>query len=349
LSIRIVARTNYAFNVEQYNILSPELMKRFLHIFECICLVMVITITGFALLTNRFGWSLYLEIFSHFQVQYFIATLLFAGIVALLRHTRSLLIILFCVAILSAQVVPWYLPSHLGHQSANYRVLVANLNLSNHDAARTLSLMAIEKPDLALFIEVSRVMEQQLDALKAEFPYSTHIAAAEGIVLYSKSPLSDIQLQQFGLYARHSLVAHLAVAGQPLSIVAVHPLPPIEPRMFQSRNTLLADAGNYIKTQTDPVLLLGDLNITMWSPYYQSLIRQTHLNNARKGFGIQTTWPRLSSFYGLPVWVQWLIRPLQIPIDHCLVSPEIKVKGIHTGMDTGSDHAPIVVDLILPS
>ncbi len=324
-------------------------MKQVSRTLRYICPIIVVVITGFALLTNRFGWSLYLEVFSHFQVQYFTATLLLATIALFLRHTRHVLIILFCTAILSAQVIPWYLPLHLGNQPANYRVLVANLNFSNHDATRTLSLMATERPDLALFIEVSQAMENQLDALKTEFPYSTHIASEEGIILYSKFPLSNIQLQQFGLHARKSLVVNLTVAGQQLSLAAVHPLPPIEHKMFQSRNTLLADVGNYIKTQTDPVLLLGDLNITMWSPYYQSLIRQTHLKNARKGFGIQPTWPRLSSYYGLPAWFQWLVMPLQIPIDHCLVSPEIKVTDIHTGTDTGSDHAPIVVDLVIPS
>ncbi len=59
----------------------------------------------------------------------------------------------------------------------------------------------------------------------------------------------------------------------------------IEYRIFQSRNTLLADVGDYIKTQ----------------------------------------------------------------IDYCLVSPEIKVANIHTGIDTGSVHAPIVVDLVIPT
>lgn len=324
-------------------------MKSFSRSLGYACLIIVIAITGFALLTNRVGWLLYLEVFSHFQVQYFIVTLVLAGITLFLRHTRHLLIILFCTAILSAQVVPWYLPFHVRNQSGNYRVLVANLNFSNYDATRTLSLMATEQPDLALFLEVGRTMETQLDRLKADFPYSTHIASEEGIVLYSKSPLSNVQLQQFGLYARESLTVNLDIDGRKLSLVAVHPLPPIEHTMFQSRNTLLAEVGDYIKTQTDPVLLLGDLNITMWSPYYHALIEQTHLKNTRKGFGIQATWPRLSSYYGLPTWLQGLFNPLQIPIDHCLVSPEIKVTDIHTGTDTGSDHAPIVVDLIIPS
>ena len=324
-------------------------MKQFSRILGFSCIAIIVAITGFALLTKRFGWSLYLEVFSHFQVQYFLIALVCVGISLLLRQRVSLLVALFCVAILSAQIIPWYLPFHIGNQTSNYRILLANLNFSNNDATRTLSLIKVEQPNLAVFIEVGREMEAQLNVLKTKFPYITHIAAEDGIVLYSKSPLSTIRLHKFGLYARNSLAVNLTVAGKPISLIAVHPLPPIGHRMFQSRNTLLADVGDYIKTQTDPILLLGDLNITMWSPYYQSLIQQTHLKNAREGFGIQATWPRLGSYYGLPAWFQWWITPLQIPIDHCLVSPEIKVTGIHTGSDTGSDHAPIVVDLVIPS
>lgn len=324
-------------------------MKQLSRILEYTCLIIVIAITSLALLTNRFGWPLYLEIFSHFQAQYLIVTLLFAGITLLLRHVRILLIVLFCSAILSAQVLPWYIPSNIVHHSSNYRVLAANLHFSNNNAARTLTLMDSEQPDLALFIEVSHPMEKQLTALKTKLPHSTDIASDSGLLLYSKYPLTNVQIQQFGLHTRESLVAHLKIDGQPLSLVAVHPLPPIDHRRFWSRNTLLSDVGKYVKSQTDPVVLLGDLNITMWSPYYQALIHQTGLKNTRKGFGIRPTWPTAVSYYGLPTWTQWLITPLQIPIDHCLVSPKINVANIHTGSDTGSDHAPIVVDLIIPS
>lgn len=321
-------------------------MKQISRILEYACLILTISITAVALFTNHFGWPLYLEIFAHFQVQYFIATLLLVTLALCLRHFRILLVTLFCSAILSAQVFPWYVPSHIGAQ-ANYRVLVANLNLSNQDATKTLSLMAAEKPDLALFMEVSVAMETQLNVLRETLPYSTNIASNSGILLYSKYPLSDIHLQQFGQNAKKSLVAHLTIDGQPFSLVATHPLPPIAPRWFQSRNTVLADAGDYITTQTDPVIFLGDLNTTMWSPYYQALIRKTGLKNTRQGFGIRPTWPALASYFGLPDIVQTVIKPFQIPIDHCLVSPGVTVVDSRVGAETGSDHFPVIADLRL--
>jgi endonuclease/exonuclease/phosphatase (EEP) superfamily protein YafD len=39
---------------------------------------------------------------------------------------------------------------------------------------------------------------------------------------------------------------------------------------------------------------------------------------------------------------------LSIPIDHCLISPDIKVVNIRTGPNVGSDHRPLITDLIIP-
>ena len=70
----------------------------------------------------------------------------------------------------------------------------------------------------------------------------------------------------------------------------------------------------------------------MWSIDYEKFINITKLKNSRMGVGILPTWPA-------PV-------PL-IPIDHVLVSSDIKVRNISVGRDIGSDHLPLIVDLIL--
>jgi endonuclease/exonuclease/phosphatase (EEP) superfamily protein YafD len=90
---------------------------------------------------------------------------------------------------------------------------------------------------------------------------------------------------------------------------------------------------------------MGDLNITMWSPYYRRFVSKTGLWNTRQGSGILPTWrPVKIRFWRLPSALSWL---LALPIDHCLVSPAIAVPQIRPGPDVGSDHLPLIVDLRL--
>lgn len=91
--------------------------------------------------------------------------------------------------------------------------------------------------------------------------------------------------------------------------------------------------------------MVGDLNITMWSPYYKRFARQTGLRNARQGFGILPSWPTKETYSQISPALSLL---LAIPIDHCLISPEIKVLNIRTGPNVGSDHRPVITDLLIP-
>jgi endonuclease/exonuclease/phosphatase family metal-dependent hydrolase len=81
-------------------------------------------------------------------------------------------------------------------------------------------------------------------------------------------------------------------------------------------------------------IVMGDLNMSMWSPYYRKFIDRAKLRNTRQGFGIQPSWPT-----NLPL--------LQIPIDHCSITSKLKVSNNRIGKDIGSDHYPLIVDLVL--
>ena len=329
----------------------PKTIKQLSHIFSGLCLVLVVGITGLAVLAHRFGWPMYLELFSHFQLQYFVVTSLLAALLLLLRRVRLALVALFCCAVLSAPVVTWYVPENWAGVAGNYRVLVANLNVKNSNATQTLALVDQEQPDLALFMEVNDTMAGQLAVLNTSLPYvsSQSVAAHPGMVIYSKHPLNQVEVKLFGTDNSKNLVAQLQVAGQVFSLVAAHPLPPVRTALFHSRNRLLDEVGQYVQAQTNPVLLLGDFNTSMWSPYYRYLEYQTGLKNARDGFGIWPTWPTKGTYFNRPRLSGPLMKLIQIPIDHCLVSSEIPVTGLHTGIETGSDHLPVIVDLQLGS
>ncbi|NJL81819.1 MAG: endonuclease/exonuclease/phosphatase family protein [Chloroflexaceae bacterium] len=311
-------------------------------------LATILAVTGFALLVSRFGWQLYLEIFSHFQVQYLILVLLLAIALGFTGRRMFILVGLFCVAILGSQILPWYFPppDFLGNSNRDLRILVANVNTQNREFSQVIALTRREKPGLAVFIEVDKSWLEQLDSLRDLLPYSFGEANPYnlGIVVFSQYPLINPQVEFFGTTQNASITGQVVIANQTLSFVAAHPPPPLKANFFGDRNQQLDAIGQYLKTVEEPKLVMGDLNITMWSPYYRRLIKRTGLKNARQGFGILPSWPTQRTYHQVPAAISSF---LLIPIDHCLVSSGIKVTQIQTGAEIGSDHLPLLVDLKL--
>ncbi len=132
-----------------------------------------------------------------------------------------------------------------------------------------------------------------------------------------------------------SIVAQVAVGGRRLSIFCVHVLPPMGSSRAAERNESLVTLAQLVREQSDDVLVIGDLNCTSWSPYFDDLLVSGNLRDSRLGFGLQPSWPVMPG-----------LGPI-LPIDHCLVSSGVVVHSRRLGSAIGSDHLPIVVDVSL--
>ncbi|MFP4120026.1 endonuclease/exonuclease/phosphatase family protein [Coleofasciculus sp.] len=285
------------------------------------------------------GVHRYFELSSHFKVQYFVISCIVFLLLSFARRKNWWLISLFCLTLNVVDVIPWYIPQFSGINTPSgqpLRVLLANVYSDNQRYAEFISLVKAEKPQLLVVQEINPIWSKQLEALKHLLPYQIVYPRFDnfGIAVYSSIPLTNTDIQYFTPYDIPSIFAEVQWQGQTISIIATHPLPPINREYFNSRNQQLLELGKAINSINNFPVVIGDLNTTMWSPYYRQFIRQTGLKNARVGFGILPTWPQ-----GAPM--------LQIPLDHCLISPEINVLTIRTAGDIGSDHRPLIVDLVI--
>lgn len=311
-----------------------------------VALTAILGLTALGWVSSHYGWKIYLEIFSHFQLQYCVISLLLLGGLWLTRHKVLSLIGLVCVALLTTQVAIWYLPP-VGLSSgrpANLRILLANINTRNQSYDKVMSLVREEQPDVAVFMEIDQDWADQLDDLQDLLPHGFGQLNPDnlGLLVYSKQTLVNPAIEFFGVSGNVSVLGELTINGQVISLVATHPLPPAKPSFFHARNRQLDLISQHIQAVESPVVLVGDLNTTMWSPYYKKLVHSTGLKNTRRGFGLLPTWPTRGTYHRIPE----IVTPfLSIPIDHCLISPELQVTDIRTGPDTGSDHRPLIIDL----
>ncbi|UBF29156.1 endonuclease/exonuclease/phosphatase family protein [Kovacikia minuta CCNUW1] len=307
-------------------------------------------------LTSNLGGNIVLELASHFKRQYLLYGLLSLGLLLLMRRRNLILVGLFCAAILLTEIVPWYLytPGIPGETAEKVRVLSSNISPRNRDFSKVLALVRQEKPDVAVFMEVTNEWVNQLQSLDDILPYSSvrMLPARVGMMVLSRIPLEQPAIAFFGTdqppiqLKKASILATLMIQEQPVHLIAAHLATPVHPTTFEARNKQLNRMSTYVQQLKLPVVLVGDLNTTQWSPYYRNFVHETGLRNTREGRGILPTWPIRIKFWELPSVLSWLVS---IPIDHCLISPNITVADIRTGSDVGSDHLPLIIDLVLPA
>jgi endonuclease/exonuclease/phosphatase (EEP) superfamily protein YafD len=270
--------------------------------------------------------------------------LLLLGLLFLTRHRRLLLIACFAVTITATPVLTWYLPffNNQIKEKSNLSILIYNINVNNRNYEQVLAMIRKEKPNISILMEVNQVGRQNLNVLEDTFSYSIRPQnfSNHSIIIYSQLPLEKPSTHLYERSDRLILSADLRVKKRLIHLMATHLTMPLN--SFQSRNQELDQLGNYVQSLDSSVILAGDLNITMWSPYYRRLVKETGLKNTRQGLGIIPTWPAKKTH---PLIVPKLAS---IPIDHCLTTPDIQVKKIYVGKNAGSDHFPLIVDLLIP-
>ena len=292
-----------------------------------------IVITVFTGLFSLLGYLAELhplfELTVHFKLQYLTVSCCALLFFLFKREKIWALVSLFCLSINMAVILPWYWPQRQALTTADIRILELNLLTRNDKYSQVISLVREVKPNIAVFLEVNRHWRAALETLQESYPY--HISAKE-IMIYSQLPLRHGEINQFSM-GKQFIAASVKLNGKELQVVAAHLHNPIRTKGLKMRNQQLVALSEYVTRLTTPVVVVGDLNTTMWSPYYQRFARQAGLRNARYGFGVLPTWPGF--------------MPL-IPIDHFLASPAIQVVNLRRGADVGSDHLPLIAELAIP-
>ncbi|MEB3339885.1 endonuclease/exonuclease/phosphatase family protein [Okeania sp.] len=330
------------------------MQKYYLDLIETIISYLLTTgiiITTLFSLAGYWQKGIIFELISHFKIQYFVISLILLLCLAIIGEKRLLFIGIFCTVINLTPILPWYINQNsISQETPNLRILVHNIYGGRNDRySQITEMVKAENPDIAIFLEATNIWLQKLQTLSDTLPYSIYAqSSSEIIVIYSKFPLNNYSIEFFAP-ERATIITEFKINQKVINLIATHPTVPIKVSTFQKRNQILEELAKYIQQLNNPVILGGDLNITMWSPYYQKLEQETGLRNTRLGFGILPTWPGKGFSKSIVFYI--LSRFFQIPIDHCLISSEIKVVNVETKANLssklGSDHIPIIADLFI--
>ena len=273
------------------------------------------------------------DLFAHFRVQYMQLCLILIGIALWQRRNKQAVALILLACLNYAFVLPLYFGKPATATEKPIRAMLINLNAGNGNTEQVLEAIRNADPDILLLEEVTPKWAHELAVLETHFPYrvAEPQAGCFGIMLLGKVPLEHGTVVEIGDAGAPSITADAYLPQGAISIIATHPLPPINADYSRHRNHQLAALPDLVKMQQHPVLLMGDLNTSPWSSCFTRLLRDSGLKNSMESFGFQPTWPANMPF-------------LRIPLDHALHSPEIKIYNRMVGGNVGSDHFPVIVD-----
>lgn len=210
------------------------------------------------------------------------------------------------------------------------RILLLNVHTESTGYAEVRALIADTHPDVVALVEVSDRWLAELAPALAAYPGRIEAPRADnfGIALYARAPVTGT-VEELG-----GGVPSIVAATEGFDVIVTHPLPPMSARALAlQREQFAVIAARAVLS--DKMIVLGDLNATPWSRAFHRLLAGAGLCDTRAGFGLQASYPA------------WSAVP-RIPIDHVLVSCGFGVADRSIERDVGSDHLPVVVDLVLP-
>ena len=298
-------------------------------------IITLLWLFSFARLSNSSDYWI-IDILSHFPLQY----ALLASVILLFCLWRKAVLLAVLAAIvlvfnLSVFVDPARTVQASVPAARTFDLYSANLHVSNDDLSDLKKELREMDPEMVLLLEVTPQHIDQVQPLIQKYPYHVKeifIGEREiGFVFLSKFPIISNNVTRLSDVCNFILEAKVEIANGLVMFYGLHARRPDIRGFAERRDQFLSMAAD-LKEQELPVIVAGDYNSTPFAPIFRQLIALSGLRDSGADFGWQPSWPTYVPF-------------LWIPIDHILLSPEIRVHNRGTGSYIGSDHYPVFAEL----
>ncbi|MEM9418689.1 MAG: endonuclease/exonuclease/phosphatase family protein [Planctomycetota bacterium] len=126
-----------------------------------------------------------------------------------------------------------------------------------------------------------------------------------------------------------------------LTLLSLHTKRPSSPSKSREQQREFEAAASWcvdhlaMINMTKDLLVIGDFNATPWALNYRRFVEDAGLGHVGSVLRSPATYPS-----------RWT-RPLRVPIDLAAVSPGVATERCFAGPYTGSDHRPLIVDILV--
>jgi endonuclease/exonuclease/phosphatase (EEP) superfamily protein YafD len=217
------------------------------------------------------------------------------------------------------------------------RVVTFNVLGNNTQYTDVVDWLAEVDADVVFLHEASRPWEEAM--INSDLGYRVEATRDDdGIfgTLVLVRPGAEIQSFGFNQGEPRSVEVRLTTfEDREVSLLGIHPLAPTTEDRAGLRDAQVRYAAQWAARQTGPTIVTGDFNAGPWSHAFYRLLDDGGLRNSQRGFGLDATFPANSNL------------AFRIAIDHLLHSGDVWVAERSLGPPLGSDHFPLIVDLLI--
>jgi endonuclease/exonuclease/phosphatase (EEP) superfamily protein YafD len=271
-----------------------------------------------------------------FRIQYAVGLVVAAAAAAAIRSFRLAAVAAALVAVnLVVLGMPFPVSAARAPQGAHraLRLLIANVETGNSRYGEIERVIVRTHPDVVGIVELTPAMAAHL---RRDLPtYAARSLApqsgAYGIGVFSRVPLKA-SVEHNPAAAPPTVVAHLRVQGEAVTVVVTHIHTPFAGSIYQRQLDAIARERARLG---DRLAICGDFNTPPWAAPFRHLADSAGLADL---YG-RRAWSEYS-------WPTWGVL-FRVPLDNCLVSRGLAVVHHQKGPRIGSDHFPLIVDLAL--
>ncbi|HYE07914.1 MAG TPA: endonuclease/exonuclease/phosphatase family protein [Planctomycetota bacterium] len=207
---------------------------------------------------------------------------------------------------------------------ATLTIAHGNLLYSNRRRDEAIDALVAERPDVLLLCEAVTADRARLEH-DPRWPHQRWlIGDLCGNAVLSRFPITSAAEHVWS--EKPAIAVVLDVGGRALRLISAHPRSPSWPSHVRLRDEYLVTLGEVARASGEPLVVIGDLNVTVASPAWRAFRSASGL---RRPLRTPPTWP---SHLG----------PLGIAIDHVLVGDGLAIDPPRALRLPGSDHRGVV-------
>lgn len=314
-----------------------------------------LSVTGFLVLRAAFGerWSFigFMNSYAHLLL---LPALVLFPLSLILRQRVTTVMLLFPTLIFLSTYGVQFIPRNTTAEQGSrvLTVLSFNVNAGNQDVEQTLKIIREADADMVAFQELNSTLANALGAELGEiYPYQAlhpqdYLFSGQGLL--SKYLILNDEYWQMHLGHQQAEVDY---GGERITFYNVHPVKPLVGRIgfdVRGRAEEISDILNRAGEQTNPVLIMGDFNMTDQSADYQRVTALYGDSYREIGWGLGFTFPNFRAedddLRSLPGILQFF--PPLARIDYVFHDESFQAVEARVWATSGfSDHYPLLVKL----